>query len=248
MPQTRLARSVADEAALTGSLRSTATSLQAEQFESDAHGHLDEVVPKPWGYEFRVYADDLYDVWKLCLQPGQSTSVHCHPRKETALLCLAGSGHMTFLAGQLQVARGDVAFIGKGVFHGTDNTGAADLHLVEVEVPRNKYDLVRLRDRYGRQGTAYETERRETDALLLPGRLTPRSKFRASVRRDRFRFGVRAGLDVVTRPDPDLMFAVSLSVGDALDHAITVLPASFASSAVADEQLYLTISAPDTQE
>src|SRR3954447_6527778 len=177
MQRTHHGRSVADEEVLTRSLRSAGTSLQTEQFESDVHGYLDDVIPKPWGYEFRVYADDLYDVWKLCLRPAQSTSVHCHPRKETALLCLAGAGRMTFLDGERPVTRGDVAFIGKGVFHSTECSGPDDLHLVEVEVPRNKFDLVRLRDRYGRQGTQYETERQETDALLHPGHLTPRSKF-----------------------------------------------------------------------
>jgi len=248
MGQTRISRSVVDETELTDLLRATATSLQAEQFESTAHEYLDDVLSKPWGYEFRVYADDLYDVWKLCLRPGQGTSIHCHPRKETALLCLAGTGRMSFLHGDQPVVEGDVALMGKGVFHGIENTGSGDLHLVEVEVPRNKFDLVRLRDRYGRQETQYENERQETDALLRSGHLTPLSKFRTSVRRDGFRFGIRAGLDVVTRPDPGLLFAVSLSVGDALDHAITALPAALTDTAVAPEQLYLTISTPDIEE
>jgi len=227
---------------LVDSLRGTPSSLQAEQFDSAVHEYLDEVIPKPWGYEFRVYADDLYDVWKLCLFPGEGTSVHCHPRKETALLCLAGSGRMRLLGSEHQVAAGSVELIGKGVFHGTDNTGTGDLHLVEVEVPRNKFDLVRLHDRYGRQGTQYETERVEAHSALKPGILTPRSKFRTTVPRDGFRFGIQAGLDLVTRRDQNLIFAVSLGVADALDHTITALPASIALSAVVHEQLYLTIS------
>ncbi len=241
----RHTRSPSDETVLMDSLLSTRASLQAEQFDSAVHEYLDEVIPKPWGYEFRVYADDLYDVWKLCLFPGEGTSVHCHPRKETALLCLAGSGRMRLLDSEHEVVTGSVVLIGKGVFHSTTNTGADDLHLVEVEVPRNKFDLVRLHDRYGRQGTQYETDRVKDAAVLHPGILTPRSKLRGTVPRDGFRFGVRAGLDLITRPDPYLLFAVALSVADAIDHTITALPASIARRAVMHEQLYLTISSPE---
>jgi mannose-6-phosphate isomerase-like protein (cupin superfamily) len=244
MGTTHHTRSTSDEAVLVDALFGTRTSLQAEQFDSAAHEYLDDVIPKPWGYEFRVYADDLYDVWKLCLFPGEGTSVHCHPRKETALLCLAGSGHMRLLDSEHKIATGSVVFIGKGVFHSTENTGVDNLHLVEVEVPRNKFDLVRLRDRYGRQGTQYETERVTDDAVLRPGLLTPRSKLRATVPTDGFRFGIRAGLDLITRPDPHLLFAVALSVANAIDHTITALPASIARRAVGHEQLYLTISGP----
>jgi mannose-6-phosphate isomerase-like protein (cupin superfamily) len=244
MGATRHTRSTSDEKVLVGSLFHARTSLQAEQFDSAAHEYLDEVIPKPWGYEFRAYADDFYDVWKSCLFPGEGTSVHCHPRKETTLLCLAGSGRMRLLDGEHEVTTGSIIFIGKGVFHGTENMGMNDLHLVEAEVPRNKFDLVRLRDRYGRQGTQYETERVKDDAVLHPCLLTPRSKLRATVLRDSFRFGICAGLDLITRPDQHLLFVVALSVVDAIDHTITALPASIARRSVVHEQLYLTISSP----
>src|SRR5437660_10465441 len=39
--------------------------LQGEHFHTDRY--LDNVIPKPWGLEFRVYADQLYDIWKLTL-------------------------------------------------------------------------------------------------------------------------------------------------------------------------------------
>jgi mannose-6-phosphate isomerase-like protein (cupin superfamily) len=240
----RHTRSTSDETVLIDSLLRTRTSLQAEQFDSAVHKYLDEIIPKPWGYEFRVYANDFYDVWKLCLFPGEGTSVHCHPRKETALLCLAGSGYMRLLDSEHEVTTGSVVFVGKGVFHSTTNAGADDLHLVEVEVPRNKFDLVRLRDRYGREGTQYETDPVKDAAVLHPGFLTPRSKLRTIVPKDGFRFGIRAGLDLITRPDPHLLFAVALSVADAIDHTITVIPASIARRAVVHEQLYLTISSP----
>jgi mannose-6-phosphate isomerase-like protein (cupin superfamily) len=248
MSNTRYPRLSTDDRILTESLRGAGTGLQAEQFDSAGHEYLDEVIPKPWGYEYRVYADDLYDVWKLCLLPGQATSMHCHPRKETALLCISGEGRMRLLEREQEVFTGDVVYLAKGVFHETENTSERSLHLIEVEVPRNKFDLVRLRDRYGRRGEQYETGRVDTDAVLGPGRLIPRSKVRVTSPRDGFRFGVSAGLDLISRPDPLLLFAVSLDVSAALDHAITVWPAAVAPHVALHESLYLTIAAgqPET--
>ena len=39
--------------------------LETERFDQDLY--LDEVIPKPWGLEFRVYCDTFFDVWKLML-------------------------------------------------------------------------------------------------------------------------------------------------------------------------------------
>jgi len=32
-----------------------------EQFDDDSH--LNEIIPKPWGYEYRAYVDDFFDLW-----------------------------------------------------------------------------------------------------------------------------------------------------------------------------------------
>src|SRR5579875_361362 len=60
-------------------------SLRSEQFDTDSY--LDGLIEKPWGHEYRIYSDNFYDVWKLCIMPGYATSTHCHPRKER--LCCA---------------------------------------------------------------------------------------------------------------------------------------------------------------
>ena len=39
-----------------------AASLPSENFDDPRHAYLDELIPKPWGEEFRAYADDFYDV------------------------------------------------------------------------------------------------------------------------------------------------------------------------------------------
>jgi mannose-6-phosphate isomerase-like protein (cupin superfamily) len=215
--------------------------LEAERFDQDLY--LNEVIPKPWGLEFRVYCDTFFDVWKLTLLPGKSTSTHCHPRKETALLCLGGTGRISFLNQESHlVSAGDAVFIPKGVFHNTENIGDSHLDLVEVETPRNKFDLVQLSDRYGRSGTRYEQE--VIDHGLAEMQSFPyiaEATLRTSCHQNRFRFGVKGALELICRDTPGLMFVVPLSLKSAFLHSIQVLKT--VDPAQLDESVfYLTIS------
>src|SRR5690242_5348528 len=96
---------------------------QQESLSSERDSSLDGVIAKPWGHEYRIYEDPFFDVWRLTINPGYSTSEHCHPRKSTALICLYGSGRLRLLSGIHTVRRSDIVHIGRGVFHATENTG-----------------------------------------------------------------------------------------------------------------------------
>jgi mannose-6-phosphate isomerase-like protein (cupin superfamily) len=231
-----------DQELLAAALRELDAPLAAEQFDDPRHAYLDELIPKPWGSEFRAYADDFYDVWKLRLWSGHGTSLHCHPRKQTALLCLAGRGRLELVGAERPITAGESVVLGRGVFHRTRNTGRVDLHLVEIEVPRNKFDLVRLDDHYGRRGAAYENREVAAAVPLRPGVLTRHSKLRRGADQDGFTFDVRAGLEVVSNPEPGTDFAVSLSVADAISQRITVLDPAGMERVANHEQLYLTIA------
>lgn len=215
--------------------------LETERFDQDLY--LDEVIPKPWGLEFRVYCDTFFDVWKLMLLPGKSTSTHCHPRKETALLCLSGNGRISFLNQKSYlVSAGDAVFIPKGVFHNTENIGNSTLDLVEVETPRNKFDLVRLSDLYGRSGTRYEQEVMDYGLTEMQSfSHIAEAKLRTFCHQNRFRFGVKGALELICRDTPNLMFVVPLSLKSAFLHSIQVLKK--VDPAQLDESVfYLTIS------
>lgn len=194
--------------------------IRFEDFAKDLY--LDAVIEKPWGHEYRIYADMLIDVWKLMLAPGQSTSMHCHPRKETVLMCLGGSLQINFLTRSIRVEAGQFARIPKGVFHSTDNVGVIDAHLVEVETPRNKFDLVRKKDRYGRQGQQYETAKSpQAIADLLEDPSNPYSKIRHQDLQGLFAFDVATGAQIKERKQaPD--FAVSLSIEAAVNQRIDI--------------------------
>ena len=234
--------SFSDKSYVVKSIVNEKFSLQTELFDSDSY--LDRVIQKPWGYEYRIYADQFYDLWKLSLLPGQSTSMHCHPRKETALLCLGGRGTMRFLEGVYEVEPLDCIYIGKGVFHSTENSGDIPLELVEVEVPRNKLDLVRLADKYGRSGKSYETKSLDYSMYVLQhGQLIPGSKMRRACLHNRYHFEVRAGMDILCRPIDNVLFIVPLSVNNAIEHQIQVFPAtSIEQQEILLEEMYFVIS------
>ncbi len=131
--------------------------FDVEPAERDSY--LNGFIAKPWGHEYRIFCDTLFDVWRLRLEAGRSTSMHGHLQKDTVLICLAGHGATTFLDGTIcELAPGRSVYITRGAFHRTEASEAGHLDLIEVENPRNKFDLVRLGDAYGRSGTGYEPE------------------------------------------------------------------------------------------
>lgn len=212
-----------------------------EDFEEDSH--LDEVIPKPWGYEYRAYVDDFFDLWSLHIESGHGTSVHVHPRKLTYLICLGGRGVTTGLGRpEVPVEEGSIARIAPGVFHGTRNTGQEPLELIEVEVPRNKFDLLRLHDDYNRVGTGYETESfDEPHHPLRRMPAYPNTRMRAQTPDRRFRFELRTGMDIFYRPRPEDLFYVPLHIEGIVQGDVDIVAAHSRRRPQTDRQ-YLCLS------
>lgn len=114
------------------------------------------VVGKPWGYEYLLYSTPSVELWYLRIEPGQRTSMHCHPTKKTGLVVLKGSGVLSFLNDEMDLDSLSKVMIRPGLFHSTEATSGKGLSLLEIETPPDKNDLVRMEDRYGRTNTPYE--------------------------------------------------------------------------------------------
>lgn len=209
----------------------------------DGDGHLDQVIGKPWGHEYRIYADHFYDIWKLCIRPGQSTSLHCHPRKETVLVCLVGESEVRFLNHSREVAAPDYIYIDRGVFHSTTNVGSDDLHLIEIETPRNKLDLVRAQDRYGRAGEKYERENVPIDTPMIePAKTMAGGKIRSGDSSGQYQFQVLTGRELAAIRDKSAACAIALGVRHALSQDIQVLlREQIAVYPFRDDQMYFSI-------
>jgi len=203
---------------------------------------LSQVVVKPWGHESRVFADPVYDLWHLCITNGGSTSMHAHLRKTTQLLCLAGEGQFDTLHGTHTVTPGTVMTIGPGAFHRTRST-STELHLIEVETPRNKFDLIRLQDAYDRSRTAYESAVMSAgESKLKPVRQIPHTHLRKISTGTRFEFGLRTGMDIFYKPNPVDLFYVPIGF-EAFISRHPVLPyVPGIKTPVLTDQTYLTVS------
>jgi mannose-6-phosphate isomerase len=119
---------------------------------------MSRFVPKPWGQE-EIFAETPYYVGKiLTVHAGHALSLQYHQRKVETLRVLSGEGE--FHLGELgagtplrvvPVKAGDVFHITPGTVHRVVAT--SELVILEVSTPHLD-DVVRLEDRYGRQGTS----------------------------------------------------------------------------------------------
>lgn len=114
------------------------------------------IVKKPWGYEYLAYENENVGLWFLYIAPGQSTSMHCHPKKTTGLVLLDGEAEVSFLADKRELKSLDKVMIRRGLFHSTKATSEKGAFVFEIETPVDKQDLVRLNDQYGRASKPYE--------------------------------------------------------------------------------------------
>jgi len=131
--------------------------------------YVDKIVKKPWGYEYLVYENADVGLWFLYIEKDQCTSMHCHPKKTTGLVLLDGQAEISFLADKRQLEGVSKVMIRRGLFHSTKALSEEGVFVLEIETPADKHDLVRLRDKYGRQSTPYEgaphEEKKNVDCL-----------------------------------------------------------------------------------
>jgi mannose-6-phosphate isomerase-like protein (cupin superfamily) len=120
------------------------------------------VVEKPWGYEYLVYQNDKVALWFLYIGYKQQTSMHCHPNKTTGLIVLDGEAEISFLGNSFNCSPVSKTMIRKGLFHSTKAISENGVCVFEIETPVDKHDLVRLEDKYGREGSPYEDSTFET--------------------------------------------------------------------------------------
>ena len=123
------------------------------------------IVQKPWGYEYLMYENSSVAVWYLFIESGRQTSLHSHPGKKTGLILLSGEAVLSFLHDSVRLEGLSKMMIRQGLFHSTSAVSPEGASIIEVESPRNKADLVRLDDEYGREGKPYEGR----DAMLPIG-------------------------------------------------------------------------------
>ena len=139
--------------------------IDYDSLENDFYDYSNVVVKKPWGYEYLIYCNDIVAIWILHIQFGAQTSMHCHPNKKTSLVVLDGAVRCKTLEKTFDFDALEGFMIDKGVFHQTTATSNSGAFLMEIETPVNKRDLVRLKDKYGREGEGYESKDKHSNNI-----------------------------------------------------------------------------------
>lgn len=112
-------------------------------------------VEKPWGHEL-IWAKTARYVGKVIhVRAGHALSLQYHNRKEETLLLWRGRLQFELqVDGQLryrEMAPGDRVHVSPGTVHRL--TAIEDCDVFEVSTPELE-DVVRVEDRYGREGTS----------------------------------------------------------------------------------------------
>ena len=129
-------------------------------------------VIKPWGSEYKIYSNLVSSTKLLRINPGKSTSLHCHPIKKTGFVLIKGSVDVDLgFYNTKKLTPISRLMIRPGLFHCTKNLDKYSATILEIETPINKDDLVRFKDDYGRENKPYEDKKSmikldENDPLL----------------------------------------------------------------------------------
>lgn len=117
-------------------------------------------VIKPWGEEYNIYRNvRKIAITYLKIKKGQSTSLHCHPKKKTGFLILSGIAEVQIGIYKKNIFRYksmSILVLRPGLFHKIKASNKQDLYALEIENPYIKTDLIRMEDDYGRKNSGYE--------------------------------------------------------------------------------------------
>jgi len=122
----------------------------------DLHGFTPRRVEKPWGWEL-IWADTEHYVGKLLfVRAGEALSLQYHERKDESWLVREGRARLELgeVGGALETVEirpGDAFRYRPGTVHRV--TALEDTLVIEVSTP-DLDDVVRVEDRYGREGTS----------------------------------------------------------------------------------------------
>ena len=112
-------------------------------------------VPKPWGHETIWAKTDAYVGKILHIKAGEALSVQYHTVKDETVYLLSGQLKYRIWEGDkpvdVNLGIGDAFRVTPGTIHQME--AVTDCDILEVSTPHLD-DVVRLKDRYGREGTS----------------------------------------------------------------------------------------------
>jgi mannose-1-phosphate guanylyltransferase/mannose-6-phosphate isomerase len=109
---------------------------------------------RPWGSYDSLENRPGFQVKRLCVLPGAVLSLQLHHRRAEHWVVVSGQARITRDDEVFELERNQYTFIPLGARHRIENPGTELLQIIEVQVGDylGEDDIVRLEDRYGRQG------------------------------------------------------------------------------------------------
>jgi len=130
--------------------------LVARLKEAGRYEHsLHREVYRPWGSYDSIESGERFQVKRLKVKPGATLSLQMHHHRAEHWIVVQGTARITRGDEVFLLEENQSTYIPIGVKHRIENPGMIPLHIIEVQSGSylGEDDIVRLDDRYGRQGT-----------------------------------------------------------------------------------------------
>ena len=120
------------------------------RYESSMHRE----VFRPWGSYDSIDAGERFQVKRLIVKPGAEMSLQMHHHRAEHWIVVAGTARITRGEETFLLEENQSTYIPLGAKHRISNPGKIPLHIIEVQSGTylGEDDIVRLEDRYGREG------------------------------------------------------------------------------------------------
>ncbi len=122
-----------------------------KRYESSLHRQ----VYRPWGSYDSIDSGHRFQVKRLIVKPGAVLSLQLHHHRAEHWVVVSGTARITRGEEEFLLEENQSTYIPIGVRHRIENPGMIELHIIEVQSGSylGEDDIVRLEDKYGRQGT-----------------------------------------------------------------------------------------------
>jgi mannose-1-phosphate guanylyltransferase / mannose-6-phosphate isomerase len=117
---------------------------------------LHREVFRPWGSYDSIENGPRFQVKRLKVKPGATLSLQMHHHRAEHWIVVSGTARITRGDEVFLLEENQSTYIPIGVRHRIENPGKIPVHIIEVQSGSylGEDDIVRLEDRYGRQGTS----------------------------------------------------------------------------------------------
>jgi mannose-1-phosphate guanylyltransferase/mannose-6-phosphate isomerase len=117
---------------------------------------LHREVFRPWGSYDSIENGPRFQVKRLKVKPGATLSLQMHHHRAEHWIVVSGTARITRGEEVFLLEENQSTYIPIGVRHRIENPGMIPLHIIEVQSGSylGEDDIVRLEDKYGRQGSS----------------------------------------------------------------------------------------------